>query len=152
MGNKFKYLPYTLGLMFIFLVIGMSLPDNDRKVPKRLDEPLIKNVDFKCDTFISDSLIKRLSEIGVKKPKIVYAQARLETGNFKSKLFINNNNLFGFRNKKGYLYFSNWQECIQFYKSWQDKHYKGGDYFQFLINIKYAEDSSYINKLKLCMK
>jgi hypothetical protein len=63
-------------------------------------------------------------------------------------LTINHCNIFGFRVKSGYLNFDHWTGCVDYYKTWQDKYYKGGDYYEFLRDIGYAEDTNYINKLK----
>ncbi len=46
----------------------------------------------------------------VKEPKIVLAQAKLESGNFTSNLFINKNNFLGLYNsrKKEFFEFNHW--------------------------------------------
>jgi flagellum-specific peptidoglycan hydrolase FlgJ len=88
---------------------------------------------------------RELNRIGVKHTDIVMKQVRLETGNLKH---VKNNNLFGFRGNDGYLKFNTWQDAVQYKKEWQDKRYKGGNYYEFLLEIGYASDTSYINKLK----
>ena len=153
MGNKFKYLPYILATLGIFLVIGLLSADKQNDMaPFRGKEKKVKNITLDNDSFSPDGLKKELNKIGIKHSNIVYAQARLETGNFKSKYFLERNNLFGFRNKTGYMKFNNWKDCCYYYKEWQSKRYEKGDYYQFLLNIRYAEDSMYIEKLKLCIK
>jgi uncharacterized FlgJ-related protein len=102
-------------------------------------------------SFSKDNLKKYIKLIGIKHPDVVYAQAKLETGNFKSRVFRENNNLFGFIYKGKYLKFNNWLECCRYYKKWQTKYYKGGDYYIFLINIGYATDPNYNQKLKTCL-
>lgn len=82
---------------------------------------------------------------------IVYKQAILETGWFKSKVFKENNNLFGFWYKGKYLKFDSWQQSVQYYKEWQYRKYvKRGlnNYYKFLKELPYAEDPNYIVKLK----
>lgn len=83
-------------------------------------------------------------------PKIVLKQSILETGWFKSDYCKNRNNLFGFRNSQGYMSFNSPSESVSFYKQWQTLWYSPikGDYYKFLSDIKYAEDSTYIDKLK----
>lgn len=83
-------------------------------------------------------------------PDIVLAQAKLETGNYKSKVCIVYNNLFGLRKPDGSYYkFNSWQESVKAYKDWvQNKYTPPNDYYDFLDSIRYAEDDSYINKLK----
>lgn len=85
----------------------------------------------------------------IKYPDIVLQQAIWETGWFKSKACRVNNNLFGFTyDGKNYLKFNTWQESVRYYKQWQDKKYKGGDYYQFLIDLPYSGDSLYKSHLE----
>lgn len=100
----------------------------------------------------------------VKHANIVYSQIILETGYFTSGLAINNNNLFGMKYPRqretmskneynGYAYYETWIYSIKDYSIWQKKYYKDSteDYYKFL-NKRYAEDSTYINKLKQLTK
>jgi flagellum-specific peptidoglycan hydrolase FlgJ len=84
---------------------------------------------------------------GIKHPDIVLRQAILETGHFKSYNCTERNNIFGFRTSE-YLVFDSWIDCVKYYKDWQDRKYKGGDYYQFLKDVGYASDTEYENKLK----
>ena len=102
-----------------------------------------------------EGLIEALEYYGVKHPQIVYAQAVLETGHFKSDLCLNGNNLFGLYNSKKHRYhtFDHWKDCIIAYKEMIQYKYKDGDdYLNFLKEIGYAEDSEYICKLKELIK
>ena len=83
-------------------------------------------------------------------PDIVLAQAKLETGNYKSKACTIYNNLFGLRKPDGSYYkFNSWQESVKAYKDWvQNKYTPPNDYYDFLDSIGYAEDESYISKLR----
>ena len=102
-----------------------------------------------------EGLIEALEYYGVKHPQIVYAQAVLETGHFKSDLCLNGNNLFGLYNSKKHRYytFDHWKDCIIAYKEMIQYKYKDSDdYLNFLKEIGYAEDSEYICKLKELIK
>lgn len=102
-----------------------------------------------------EGLEEALSYYGLKHKDIVYAQAVLETGHFKSDLCLNNNNLFGLYNSKKHKYytFDHWKDCIIAYKEMIQYKYKDGDdYLNFLKEIGYAEDSEYICKLKKLIK
>jgi flagellum-specific peptidoglycan hydrolase FlgJ len=83
----------------------------------------------------------------IKHPDIVLRQAILETGWFDSYNCTERNNIFGFRTSE-YLVFDSWQDCVRYYKDWQDRKYKGGCYYQFLKDVGYASDLEYIEKLK----
>jgi len=91
-----------------------------------------------------------LEAYGVKHADIAVRQSVLETGWYKcTNCSLDNNNLFGFISSKGgYMKFDTWQESVKEYAVWQKRFYKGGDYYEFLKRIGYAEDPSYINKLK----
>lgn len=57
-------------------------------------------------------------------PDIVLAQAKLETGNYKSKVCTVYNNLFGLRKPDGSYYkFNSWQESVKAYKDWIQNKY-----------------------------
>jgi hypothetical protein len=49
---------------------------------------------------------------------------------------------------KKYHTYTNWVESVKAYKLWQDKYYKGGNYYDFLDSIGYAEDGKYTSNLK----
>lgn len=81
-------------------------------------------------------------------PMVVLAQARLETGNFKSKLCKTKHNIFGIKHNGRYASYSSWRACVADYKKCISSRYKGGDYYSFLRRIGYARDPRYIAKLK----
>lgn len=98
-----------------------------------------------------EGLEEALSYYGLKHKDIVYAQAILETGNFKSKVCKENNNLFGLYNskKKRYCKFKHWTESVVAYKEWIQKKYQPpNNYYTFLENINYAEEKEYTRLLK----
>lgn len=111
------------------------------------------------DNFNEERLVEYLEKCNVKNPDIVLRQAKLETGHFSSKHFREDNNLFGMkyaynrpttaigRNVNGTAIYHSWQHSVIDYMIFQDKYYKGGDYYQFLKRV-YAEDSVYTRKLK----
>lgn len=102
-----------------------------------------------------DGLMEALIYYDIKYPHIVYAQALIETGNFKSDLCLSDNNLFGLYNSKRGKYhrFDHWTESVIAYKDFIQYRYKPPeDYYKFLQRIGYAEDSNYISKLKKVVK
>lgn len=98
-----------------------------------------------------EGLSEALEYYDVLHPNIVYAQAVLETGHFKSNACTNDNNLFGLYDSKNkrYYKFNHWSESVIAYKDFiQRKYHPPKDYYQFLSDIGYAEDPEYTNKLK----
>lgn len=118
----------------------------------------INNKEIQPDFFNKlpqEGLMEALEYYDIKHPQIVYAQAVLETGHFKSDLCLNGNNLFGLYDSKNHRYytFDHWKDCIIAYKEMIQYKYKDGDnYLNFLKEIGYAEDSEYICKLKELIK
>ncbi len=139
------------GAFYLLLFMMPSKAEGESLIePRDLQEPFKTTVH---DTFSSLLLKDEIKRLDIKFPEIVYGQARLETGNFKSNFFKNRNNLFGFRVKTGYMYFRHWKECVAYYANWQKKYYKQGDYFEFLTKIGYAEaDSIYKERVLACIK
>ena len=101
---------------------------------------------------INDTNLLNICKLhGIIEPEIVIAQAKLETGNYSSDVFYENNNLFGLydSNKKEYYKFNSWQESVLAYKDLiQSKLNDGEDYYAFLKRIGYAKDKNYIKKVK----
>lgn len=78
---------------------------------------------------------------------IVLAQARLETGNFKSRRCREDKNLFGMKRGKRYAKYRRWQDSVADYKERISSRYKNGDYLLFLKRIGYASDVNYSRKV-----
>lgn len=96
------------------------------------------------------NLKKALKDNNIHHSKIVLAQAKLETGNFTSRVCKTHNNLFGLRKKDGSYYkFNHWKQSVTAYKKYIQNRYNNDiNYYSFLRNIGYAEDKAYIDKLK----
>ena len=101
---------------------------------------------------LNDSILYlALLHYEIKEPKIVLAQAKLESGNYTSSLFKENNNFLGLYNsrKRQYFKFDHWSDCILAYKNMIEyKHRDGEDYYHFLKRIGYAEDPHYFEKVR----
>ena len=96
------------------------------------------------------SLYAALKRHGVKHPKIVLAQAILETGWFRSQVARSKNNLFGLRNPRTgeYYPFNTWEDSIDGYVSMvQYKYRQNENYYAFLNRIRYAGDRNYTRKV-----
>ena len=156
---------YTL----IFCVLGItiiSFYDLGRKSQiihyTPLETKIILNKLNDSLDFSPERFKRELKRINIKYPHIVYAQALLETGYFKSNIFLENHNLFGMRQARvrvntakgtynGHAYYNSWRESILDYAFYQCRYLSqinnDGEYFQYLKE-RYAEDPLYVNKLK----
>lgn len=95
------------------------------------------------------NLLAEIKKNGIKYPKIVLAQAILETGWFKSSVCRNKHNLFGLTNPrtKTYYEFNHWTESVKAYYTKVQYRYKSGNYLLWLKKIGYAEDKGYIRAI-----
>lgn len=106
---------------------------------------------YLLDEVNEEVLYNTLKHYDFPNPAIITAQAVLESGNFKSRLCKNNNNLFGLYNSRtmSYYKFDSWISCVFAYKQFiLNKYNSEEDYYEFLNRIGYAEDSLYENKVK----
>lgn len=126
------------------VTIGDSIKVNTT-VEKKSDK-----VSAKYDTTkpSDKTVLSELKRQNVSHPHIVLAQAKLESGNYKSDVCKKNNNLFGLMKGDDYHSFSHWKQSITYYKKHVQSRYRGGDYYAFLADIGYAQDPQYISKLK----
>jgi len=102
------------------------------------------------DSLTAENVLAMLEKYEVKFPKIVLAQALLETGNFSSDLCRINHNLFGLRHPSdgSYYTFDTWEESVRAYRDDVQYKYSAGDYYTFLTRIGYAEDRQYASKVR----
>ena len=140
------------------LIVG---PDNQKKLENNsrnsdrkasLKREQQKNVDdiIKAENQLPEltipNLYKEIIRNGILYPKIVLAQAILETGWFRSSVCRNKHNLFGLINPRTGKYdeFNHWTESVRAYYTKVQYKYKGGNYLLWLEEIGYAEDPFYI--------
>lgn len=96
-----------------------------------------------------ENLISAMQHYGLHHQRVVLAQALLETGKFTSAVCREKNNLFGLTRRDGRYYeFDTWQDSVKGYRDMIQYRYKGGDYYEFLRKVPYAEDPNYIFKVK----
>ena len=146
--------------MFI-LAVTFTLTSNSSK-PTQM--PIIQEV--KTTDFTEEKLIEYIKELNIKFPHIVLAQARLESGNFKSNIFKENNNLFGMKEAKqristnkgtnlGHAKYENWKECVVDYALYQatylSKFKTEEQYYSYLAD-NYAANGNYIKLVKKIAK
>ena len=111
----------------------------------------IRQPDFLTSNNPEEYLDEALEYYNILHKDIVYAQAILETGYFKSRVCREYNNLFGLYNSrtKDYYRFEHWSESVVAYIKYIQYRYRSPtDYYTFLDSIGYATDPQYIIKLK----
>ena len=95
------------------------------------------------------NLYQEIIRNGIRHPKIVLAQAILETGWFRSPLCRNRHNLVGLTNPRTgkYYEFNHWTESVRAYYTKVQYKYTGGNYLLWLHKIGYAEDPRYVREV-----
>lgn len=151
-----------LGIIFGYFFLNILLSE-DRKEPEVGDIP---TVHIKCINddveFTEQKLSQYIQDLGIPYPHIVLAQAKLETGHFTSKIFKENNNLFGMKKaysrpstsiavNRGHAKYKNWKDSVldfALYKAYVARDLTEEEYYA-LLGSSYAEDPLYTDKVKL---
>ena len=110
--------------------------------------------------FNKNDLVKLLKKYNVPFPHIVLAQAKLETRNFTSDIFIENSNMFGMKKayqrsrlaigvNRGHATYANWEHSLFDYLIFQAKYLsKAGSDQEYVEKLNfYAEDVDYREKV-----
>jgi hypothetical protein len=107
--------------------------------------------------FSQQALVEELKRLNVRFPEIILAQSILETGHYTSRIFEENNNLFGMKEAKarsttalgtqlGHAYYNNWKESVLdyalFQNAYMNKIRKEKQYLKYL-DKNYAEATGY---------
>ena len=123
---------------------------NARKSDKRTSQNTIESI-YASDLpeLTIPNLYREIRRNGIRYPKIVLAQAILETGWFRSPLCRDRHNLFGLTNPRTgkYYEFDHWTESVKAYYDKVQYRYKGGNYLLWLKDIGYAEDPNYVRSV-----
>ena len=102
-------------LTILFCFVSMSFHDiNTVSTEQNVEE--VCDTSFLYATELNDSILYlALVHYNVKYPKIVLAQAKLESGNYTSYHCRQRNNFLGLYNSKRgeYFKFNHWTDCIQ---------------------------------------
>lgn len=147
--KHFKFIFIFMGCLFIFNYTNSSPVNNNIKLNNNTNE------------FSKENLLFVIDSLNILHPEITIAQIKLETANYSSNIFKENNNLFGMKlpkirktlatgeNRKHAKY-NNWKDSVIDYKLWQEhmleKPLNKKDYLYYLSK-RYAEDKKYIKKL-----
>lgn len=161
--SKFKYIDIRI---FLISLITMGLVS----LTNVTSRPTLEDITYEerilivneYNSFSENKLVETIKKYNFRFPHIVLAQAKLETHNFKSNIFIENNNLFGMKEAKvrlntaegtqrSHASYSTWQNSLIDYAlysaTYLSKLRTEEEYFNYLSQ-NYAEDSDYVTKLK----
>lgn len=163
--KKKSYVKLSLVIGFtiiILLVIGWLSGTNKYIVNHIVNGNRIDTVYVHAQPFSEEALIDLLRSSNIKYPYIVLAQAKIESGNYTSKIFRENNNLFGMKEpnvrtttalgtKNSHAYYTDWVSSVYDYAMFQNNRMQGVDseseYYAKLAD-GYAADSTYAVSIK----
>ena len=127
-----------------------------------LEPEVVVLVDADSYNFSQEALVKEIKRLNIRFPHIVLAQAILETGYYESRIYQENNNLFGMKQARarsttavgtqlGHAYYDHWKESVMDYALYQNAYVNKirneGKYLKYL-DKNYAEAKNYDEKLK----
>ena len=150
-------------ILCIVILIGSFYIKNK---PEESVESEVLVILLEQNKFSEEKLITHIKEMNFRFPYIVYAQSVLETGNFSSPVFKENNNLFGMKEakitvtlskgtKRKHAYYTNWRESLydygMYYSTYLYKITTEENYYNYLQQY-YAENPEYVSKLKEIIK
>ena len=160
--NKYLIALYVVLISSLFSFSGYTVGRVMKLTNLSHIEKELLVVDLQRDDFTEEKLADLLKKLKIKYPEIVLAQARLETGGYKSRIFSENHNLFGMKEavrrintaqgtQYNHAYYEHWRESVYDYAFYQCR-YMGQvrsreEYFN-LLSQSYAEDPVYVTKLK----
>ena len=148
-------------ILLLGFLVGFPIMSSKKVVQENeIENEISINVDslrveYNKSVPVKEGLMLALEHFEIQHPEIVYAQAIIETGNFKSKNCTIHNNLFGLYNSKARRYhrFEHWIDAVIAYKKWIQRRYrKGENYYSFLERIGYAEDPDYTRKVRKALR
>ena len=161
-----------LGILIIFgyvILTSMIAGAKEEGFKEALDIPVEEVVvvlEEDANKFSQDALVEELKRLNVRFPHIVLAQAILETGYYESRIYNENNNLFGMKQARarattalgtqlGHAYYNDWKESVTDYALYQaaylNKLRTEKKYLNYL-DKNYAEAKDYDKKLEVIIE
>jgi uncharacterized FlgJ-related protein len=161
--KKFPISTQALKALFtailIFMFLGMSTTEVKTEYVTNTEDILLVRSNRE---FSEEKLVNLLKELNLPYPHITLAQAKLESGEFSSRIFKENHNLFGMKEAKvrvnlaqgtqyGHAYYNSWEESVLDYAFWYSSYARKckteNELFQ-LLDQQYAEADQYVSSLK----
>lgn len=152
----------SIGLLYVAGFLTGAVIMKSQAMDELIAETRTLILPSESDEFHQDSLFNMLKHINVRFPHIVMAQSRLETGNWQSNIFLENQNLFGMKQARnrvslatgtnaGHAVYQHWRESVLDYAVYQSRYLSQlrseEQYYQYLAS-NYAEDTNYVNKIR----
>jgi hypothetical protein len=160
--KSFIYSEQFVFIVLITVLYWFAYESNTQFVDRIIHHKTTDTILVHGQQFSEESLIELIKNCNIKYPHIVLAQAKIESGNYKSKIFKQNNNLFGMRkahtrittalgDKNTFAYYRDWTDCVYDYAMYQTSvmsNIHSEEQYLQKLGEKYAQDTIYISALK----
>lgn len=142
------------------VIIGKRLGKSETLVAYTESEKMV--LIKESDVFTQEKFVQMIKDINIKYPHIVLAQSMIETGKWKSNIFLENQNLFGMKEAKSrittakgtqhnHALYNHWRESVYDYAFYQSRYLHNirseNEYYQYLA-ANYAENPNYLRAVK----
>ena len=145
------------GILAILIIAIITMPKHEEGELK----PEYKPVEYDTE-LLKLEVCDCIQSLPLQNKEVVFLQAKLETGTFRSRLFVEQNNAFGMKCPRsrpttsigcnnGYATYQNVYYSVVDYWIWQRLYAHNlneKEYLSKLTKLGYAEDVNYINKIK----
>ena len=160
--SRFKLLARPIILTALITSVFGYTAKQEVSIPEEQKLIVLKEV----NRFSEERLVAEIAGLNFRFPHIVLAQAKLESNNFRSYLFKENNNMFGMKlassrltiangEEHGYASYESWSESLMDYALYYSSYLRNvkteKEYYQFLSKF-YAEDVAYVTKIQNLIK
>jgi hypothetical protein len=160
--SRFKLLARPILITALITSIFSYTAKQEVSIPEEQKLIVLKEV----NKFSEERLVDEIAGLNFRFPHIVLAQAKLESNNFRSYLFKENNNMFGMKlassrltiangEEHGYASYESWSESLMDYALYYSSYLRNvkteREYYQFLSKF-YAEDVAYVSKIQNLIK
>lgn len=158
MHFKYFLLALVIGLLTVVIQIDDKLKQTEQELREariELGVEKVKAMSIKKDLLNDREFCFEVASMytGIDKT-IIKAQATLETGDFTSRRYVDNHNMYGIgvytNDTEGVIYLNDLQCALHYAKIINDSYdLKGADIHEFEVGIKkWAEDNKYGMKVK----
>lgn len=158
MRTEYNGFSWLTALLIALAIFATGLFVGHCSVPLYIEDPVADTIQIQELDLTKENFFTVCRILEIKHPDVVYAQARLESGNFTSSHYRNRNNFLGIYDskRKRYMSFDHWTDCLVAYRDKVQYRYKRNsdreDYLRWLVETGYAQDPNYISKVRKMLK
>jgi uncharacterized FlgJ-related protein len=164
--KQLKYIPlnikHYLGILFICFVLFTSVGFTGGVEISKMIERVPIIIRINNEKFSEQNLRKEIKKLNLKFENVLIQQYKLETGNGTSQVFLQNHNLFGFKNayfrpstaigsNLSHALYEDWTQSVLDMALFQSQVLRNinteEEYYQFLDQF-YSETKDYSTRLK----